>query len=111
MPTQSLWYIVMKKIKNKIIKWLGGYTQDELTEQKQITFCRTEKQLFPIVAEFAIDAEYKELEPGVLEFVKHNLCYQIADFMFKYNLIYYDISHNETNDCYVVRAKTYVREL
>lgn len=106
-----LWYIKIMRIKDRIIKWLGGYTQDELIEQKKIEFCRTEKQLFPIVAEFAVDAEYKELEPGVLEFVKHNLCYQIADFIFKYNLIYYDVSRNDTNDCYIVRAKAYVREL
>ena len=101
----------MKKIKNKIIKWLGGYTQDELVEQKKIKFCRVEKQFYPIAAEFAVDAKYKELEPDVLEFVKHNLCYKIADFMFKYNLLYYDVSRNETNDCYVVRAVAYVREL
>ena len=111
MTTQSLWHIVMKKVKNKIIKWLGGYTQDELLEKKKIEFYRTEKQFYPITAEFAIDAQYKELEPGVLEFVKHNLCYQVAEFMFKYNLLYYDVSRNETNDCYIVRAKTYVREL
>ena len=33
-------------IKNKIIKWLGGYTQDELIEHQKIEICRTEKQIF-----------------------------------------------------------------
>ena len=96
-------------IKNKIIKWLGGYTQDELIEQKKIEFCRTEKQLYPITAKYAIDAEYKELEPDVLEFVKHNLCYQVAEFMFKYNLLYYDVSRDEANN-YIMSVKAYVRE-
>ncbi len=98
------------KIKDRIIKWLGGYTQDELLEQKQIEFCRVEKQLFPIMAEFAVDAQYKELEPDVLKFVKHNLCYQIVESIFDYNLLYYDISRDETNNSYIVRAKAYVRE-
>ena len=91
-------------IKNKIIKWLGGYTQDELIEKKQIEFCRTEKQIFPIAVEFAITTL------DHLDIIKNNLCYQVAEFLFKYNLLYYDVSSDETNDCYIVRAKAYVRE-
>ena len=97
-------------IKNKIIKWLGGYTQDELIEKKQIEICRTEKQLFPISAEFAVDAQYGKPESDRLEAIKHNLCYQIADFMIKYNLLYYDFYYDEACDCYIMRAKAYVRE-
>lgn len=91
-------------IKNKIIKWLGGYTQDELIEQKQIVFCRTEKQIFPIAVEFATTTLDN------LDFIKNNICYQIAEFISEYKLLYYDISRNETDDCYIVRAKAYVRE-
>ena len=98
------------KIKDRIIKWLGGYTQDELVEQKKIEFCRTEKQLFPIVAEFAVDAQYNDLEPSASEFVKHNLGYQIADFMLQHMLLDYTITHDETTNCYIIRAKAYVRE-
>ena len=93
-------------IKNKIIKWLGGYTQNELIEKKQIEICRTEKPLFPISAKFAIDARYGEFDSNTLEVIKHNLCYQVADFMFKYNLLYYD----EVTDCYIMHAKAYMRE-
>ena len=97
-------------IKNRIIKWLGGYTQNELIEKKQVEICRTEKQLFPISAQFAIDARRAELDPDTLEVIKHNLCYQVADFMFKYNLLYYDFYYDEVTDCYIMRAKAYVRE-
>ena len=45
-----------------------------------------------------------------LDIVKQNLCYQIAEFIFKNNLLYYDVSRNETNDCYIIRGKAYVRE-
>lgn len=93
-------------IKNKIIKWLGGYTQDELVEQKQkkIEFCRTE---YPIAV-----IQVKSAIPTLdhLDIIKKNLCDQVAEFIFKYNLLYYDVSRNETDDCYIVRAKTYVRE-
>lgn len=91
-------------IKNKIIKWLGGYTSDELIEQKKIEFCRTEKQILPIATEFATTTL------DHLDIIKNNLCYQVAEFLFKYNLLYYDVSHDETNDYYIVRAKAYVRE-
>ena len=97
-------------IKNKIIKWLGGYTQDELIEKKQIEICRTEKQLFPIAAKFAVDAQHGKPESDTLEAIKHNLCYQIADSMFKYNLLYYDFYYYEECDCYIMSAKAYVRE-
>lgn len=97
-------------VKNKIIKWLGGYTQNELIEQKKIVeqkkieVCRTEKPILPIAVEFAATTL------DHLDIIKNNLCYQVAEFMFKYNLLYYDVSRNETNDCYIVRAKAYVRE-
>lgn len=91
-------------IKNKIIKWLGGYTQDELIEKKKVEFCRTEYPIAVISVEFATTT----LDP--LDIIKKNLCYQVAEFIFEYNLLYYDVSRNETNDCYVVRAKAYVRE-
>lgn len=97
-------------IKNKIIKWLGGYTQDELVEQKKIEFCRTEKQLFPISAKFAVDAQHGKPNFDTLEAIKHNLCYQIADFMFNYHIIEYTTIYDEASDCYIVRANTYVRE-
>lgn len=103
-------------IKNKIIKWLGGYTQNEfmaqkkVVEQKKIEVCRTEKQLFPISAEFAVDAQHGKPNSDTLEVIKHNLCYQAADFMFKYNLLYYDFYYDEVANCYIMRAKAYVRE-
>jgi len=103
-------------IKNKIIKWLGGYTQNEfveqkkVVEQKKIEVCRTEKQLFPISAEFAVSAQYEKPDSDILEAIKHNLCYQAADFMFKYNLLYYDCYYDEVTNCYILRAKVYVRE-
>ena len=97
-------------IKNKIIKWLGGYTQDELIEQKKIVFCRTEKQILPIAVEFAVDAQDGKPDSDRLEIIKHNLCYQAAYFMFKYNLLYYDFYYDEITDCYIMRAKAYVRE-
>lgn len=97
-------------IKNKIIKWLGGYTQDELLEQKKITFCRTEKRIFPITMEFAVEAQYGKPDFDRLEAIKHNLCHQAADFMFKYNLLYYDFYYDEVSNCYIMHAKAYVRE-
>ena len=97
-------------IKNKIIKWLGGYTQNELVEKKQIEFCRTEKQIFPITVKFAVDAQYGKPDSDRLEAIKHNLCCQAADFMFKYNLLYYDFYYDEVSNCYIMRAKAYVRE-
>ena len=99
-------------IKNKIIKWLGGYTQDELVEQKQkkIEICRTEKQLFPISVNFAIDAQHGKPDSDRLEAIKHDLCCQAADFMFKYNLLYYDFYYDEVSNCYIMRVKAYVRE-
>ena len=97
-------------IKNKIIKWLGGYTEDELVDQKKIEFCRVEKQIFPITVEFAVDAQYGKPDSDTLEAIKHNLCYQAADFMFKYNLLYYDFYYDEVSNCYIMRAKAYVRE-
>lgn len=92
------------KLKNKIIKWLGGYTQNELVEQKKIEICRTEKPIAVIKVNFATDTL------DHLDIIKNNLCYQVAEFMFKYNLLYYDVSHDETNDCYIIRARAYVRE-
>lgn len=44
-------------IKNKIIKRLGGYTQDELIEKKKIEFCRTEHPISVIQVQFAIDTQ------------------------------------------------------
>lgn len=91
-------------IKNKIIKWLGGYTQDELVEQKKIEFCRTEKQILTIKTQFAAyDLDH-------IEYIKHNLCYQIADFILKYDLVYYDTERDEENNCYIVHAIAHVRE-
>ena len=42
-------------IKNKIIKWLGGYTQNELVEQKKVEICHTEKPIAVIKVNFAAD--------------------------------------------------------
>lgn len=98
------------KIKNRIIKWLGGYTQDELIEHKKIEICRTEKQLNPISAKFIVDAQHGKPDSDALEAIKHNLCCQIADFMFKYNLLYYDFDYDEVTNCYIMRANAYVRE-
>jgi len=97
-------------IKNKIIKWLGGYTQDELIEQKKITFCRTEKPISVVQTQFAIEAQRGKPDSDTLEAIKHNLCHQAADFMFKYNLLYYDFYYDEITNCYIMRAKAYVRE-
>jgi hypothetical protein len=97
-------------IKNKIIKWLGGYTQDELIEKKTIEFCRVEKPISVVQARFAIDAQHGKPNSDTLEAIKHNLCYQAADFMFKYNLLYYDFYYDEVSNCYIMRAKAYVRE-
>jgi len=97
-------------IKNKIIKWLGGYTQDELVEQKKIEFCRVEKPISVVQARFAIDAQHGKPNSDTLEAIKDNLCYQAADFMFKYNLLYYDFYYDEVSNCYIMRAKAYVRE-
>ena len=96
-------------IKNKIIKWLGGYTQDELITQKKIEFCRTEKPLFPIVTQFAIDAEFYETAKDSTT-IEHTLCYQIADFMFNHHIVEYTTIYDEASNCYIVRAKAYVRE-
>lgn len=96
-------------IKNRIIKWLGGYTQDELITQKKIEFCRTEKQIFPIVTEFAIDAEFYEVVKDSTT-IEHNLCCQIVEFIFKHHLVEYTIIYDEASDCYIMRAKAYVRE-
>lgn len=96
-------------IKNKIIKWLGGCTQDELIERKKIEICRTEKQLLPIVTEFAIDAEFYEATKDS-NMVKHNLCCQLAEFISKYHLVEYTTTYDEVSDCYIIRAKAYVRE-
>lgn len=98
-------------IKNKIIKLLGGYTQNELIEQKQIEVkvCRTEKQIFPIVTEFAIDTDfYKAAKDSAT--IEHNLCCQIAEFISKYHLVEYTTIYDEMSDCYIMRAKAYVRE-
>lgn len=103
-------------IKNKIIKLLGGYTQNEfieqkkIVEQKKIEVCRTEKQIFPISVEFAISAQHEKPDSDRLEAIKHNLCCQAADFMFKYNLLYYDFYYDKVANCYIMRAKAYVRE-
>ena len=97
-------------IKNKIIKWLGGYTQDELVEQKKIEFCRIEKPISVVQARFAIDAQYGKPDSNALETIKNNLCHQVADFMFKYNLLYYDFYYDEITNCYIMCAKAYVRE-
>lgn len=91
-------------IKNKIIKWLGGYTQNELVEQKKIEIYRTEHPIAAVKVNFATATL------DHLDIIKKNLCYQVAEFIFKYNLLYYDVSRNETNDCYIVRAIAYVRE-
>lgn len=96
-------------IKNKIIKWLGGYTQDELIEKKTIEFSRTEKQIFPIVTEFAIDAEIYEAAKDS-DIIEHDLCYQIADFMVKHHIIEYTTIYDEASNYYITRAKAYVRE-
>ena len=96
-------------IKNKIIKWLGGYTQNELIEQKKIEFCRIEKQLFPLVTEFAIDAKFYDAIKDS-NTIEHNLCCQIAEFMFKHHLVEYTTVYDEASNCYIMRTKAYVRE-
>ena len=96
-------------IKNKIIKWLGGYTQDELIEKKKIEVCYTEKQLFPVVTEFAVEAEFYETAKDS-KTIEHSLCYQIADFIFNHHIVEYTTSYDEVSDCYTMRAKAYVRE-
>ncbi len=102
-------------IKNKIIKWLGGYTEEDMLHamnrsKATITYSRIEKQLFPISAQFAVDAQYGKPDSDILEMIKQNLCYQAADFMFKNNLLYYDFYYDEVTNCYIMRAKAYVRE-
>ncbi len=100
-------------IKNKIIKWLGGYTEEDMLNRSQattITYSHIEKQVFPISMEFAVDAQYGKPDSDRLEAIKHNLCHQAADFMFKYNLLYYDFYYDEVSNCYIMRAKAYVRE-
>ena len=96
-------------IKSKIIKWLGGYTQNELVEHKKIEICRTEKQIFPIVTQFAVDAEFYEAAKNS-NTIEHNLCCQIAEFISKYHLVKYTTTYDEVSDCYIMRAKAYVRE-
>ena len=102
-------------IKNKIIKWLGGYTEEDMLHamnrsKATITYSHIEKQLFPISVEFAVDAQYGKPDSDRLEAIKHNLCRQAANFMFKYNLLYYDFHYDEVSNCYIMRAKAYVRE-
>ena len=96
----------MKKIaiKNKIIKWLGGYTQDELIEKKTITFTRTEKQLIPIKVNFAAKTN------DYPDYIRSNLCYQIAEYILDFNLCYYNMEYDPQIDCYMYKAVVYVRE-
>ena len=102
-------------IKNKIIKWLGGYTEEDIphTMNKSeviINYSYAKKQLFPISVEFSVNAQHGKPDSDTLEAIKHKLCNQAADFMFKYNLLYYYFYYDEITNCYVMRAKAYVRE-
>ena len=94
-------------IRNKIIKWLGGYTEEDVMNESKaiIDYSRIEKQLFPVAIEIAIDGEFYDFAT-----IKHDLCCQIAEFMSKYHLVEYTTIYDEITNCYVVRAKAYVRE-
>lgn len=91
-------------IKNKIIKWLGGYTADEIVKQQKIEFVRTEKQFIPIKATFAAKSN------DFSDAIRHNLSYQIAEYVLEFNLAYYDVEYNPSTDCYFYKAVLYVRE-
>lgn len=91
-------------IKNKIIKWLGGYTADEIVKQQKIEFIRTEKQFIPIKATFAAKTN------DFSEYIKYDLSYQIIEYILKFNLLYYDMKYDPLADCYVYKAVLYVRE-
>ena len=102
-------------IKNKIIKWLGGYTEEDMLHAMNrlnipINYSRIEKPISVIQVQFAVDAQQGKPDSNTLETIKHNLCYQAADFLFKYNLLYYDFYYDEITNCYIMRAKAYVRE-
>lgn len=102
-------------IKNKIIKWLGGYTEEDMLHAMNrlnapINYSRIEKPISVVQARFAIDAQCGKPDSNALETIKNNLCHQVADFMFKYNLLYYDFYYDEITNCYIMCAKAYVRE-
>lgn len=96
-------------IKNKIIKWLGGYAQEDMIHamnrsQATINYFRTEKQFIPIKATFAAKTN------DCPDYVKHNLGYQIAEYILNFNLLYYDMKYDPSTDCYIYKAVLYVRE-
>lgn len=98
-------------IKNKIIKWLGGYTEEDAMNKSKvaITYSHVEKRLFPINIEFAVDANFYEDTKNSMS-SEYELCHRIADFMFKHYLVEYTTSYDEVSNCYIMRAKAYVRE-
>ena len=89
------------KLKNKIIKWLGGYTEDELIEQKKIEFCRTEKPVVPIKTHNIVKLES-------LECAKEYLAREIGHFIKEQGLIDYKLELDKNYESYDLYATVLV---
>ena len=77
----------MVNIKNKIIKWLGGYTRDEYEKScihKEVYFSRVEKQIIPIRITIKEDGSVPRY------YARKEICQQLASFIYDHNLIKID---------------------
>ena len=94
-------------IRNRIIKWLGGYTEEDAMNKNKVTI--TYSHVVPINVELAVDANFYEDTKNSMS-SEYELCHRIADFMFKHYLVEHTTFYDEVSNCYIMRAKAYVRE-
>ena len=90
------------KLKKKIIKWLGGYTEDELLSLPKIV--KVEKQFIPIKAQYII-RDFDEMD-----FAKAALANKIVDAM-RDQYIKFTYHEDIFTEDIVVEATSYVREI
>lgn len=91
------------KIKEKIIKWLGGYTQKEILDAHKITYTKIEKDLIPIGIARLISS--KDLVPET----KQWLVGELSRFILNHNLCLFNVINNQ-DGTYTVEARLWVRE-
>lgn len=89
---------MFNKIKNKLIKWLGGYTHTEYSTNKCVEFVplNSKQKLKDIKVSFMADKFRIEME-GYKKHIKYVLCQELADHLFNEIIIKEETNYFDDN--------------
>ncbi len=79
----------MKKIKEKLIHWLGGYTLSDLPTERKFEIVTTSAPLVTLRA-VSHAPTWTTLDEDDIKYIKKDLAYQLADDMVNNKMIVFD---------------------